>query len=236
MLISRMDDLANAYIRYVTEVTHNEASNYDNLCNTHHRILDDLNKRISRLNDDRSSTASKQSRRSSKSRKSFESTSSAVQRKTEMMAKAARLNTELKFHELERERSAVLEKQKNKLKRLQIMKELAATQAEIEAVVQVENGSNSGLNITNISKLVEDTSARERVEQYVKSQDVSNPYKGLPSADEGIDPIVVVSDDKGQPTFDDKLDRRQEVHQQSVISEDTFKNVSSGRSAPAFDL
>ena len=42
-----------------------------------------------------------------------------------------------------------------------------------------------------------------------------------------------MSDDKGQPTFDDKLDRRQEVHQQSVISEDTFKNVSSGRSAPA---
>ena len=86
-----------------------------------------------------------------------------------MMAKAARLNTELKFHELERERSAVLEKQKDELKRLQIMKELAATQAEIEAVVQVENGSNSGLNITNISKLVEDTSVRERVEQYVKS-------------------------------------------------------------------
>ena len=152
-----------------------------------------------------------------------------------MMAKAARLNTELKFHELERERSAVLEKQKDELKRLQIMKELAATQAEIEAVVQVENGSNSGLNITNISKLVEDTSVRERVEQYVKSQDVSNPYKGLASADEGIDPIVVVSDDKGQPTFDDKLDRRQEVHQQSVISEDTSKNVSSGRSAPALE-
>ena len=138
MLISRMDDLANAYIRYVTEVTHNEASNYDNLCKTHHGILNDLNKRISRLNDDRSSTASKQSRRSSKPRKSFESTSSAVQRKTEMMAKAARLNTELKFHELERERSAVLEKQKDELKRLQIMKELGATQAEIEAVVQVE--------------------------------------------------------------------------------------------------
>ena len=158
------------------------------------------------------------------------------------MAKAARLNTELKFHELEREKLAVLEKQKDELKRLQIMKELAATQAEIEAVVQVENGPNSGLNITNISKLVEDTSARERVEQYVKSQDVSNPYKGLPSADEGIEPIVVVSDDKGQgltltltQTFDNKLGCRQEVHQQSVISEDTFKNVSSGRSAPALE-
>ena len=91
------------------------------------------------------------------------------------------------------------------------------------------------MNIINISKLVEDTSARERVEQYVKSQDVSNPYKGPPSSDEGIDPIVDVSDDKGQPTFDDKLDRRQEVHQQSVTSEDTFKNVSSGRSAPALE-
>ena len=41
-----------------------------------------------------------------------------------MMAKAARLNTELKFHELEREKLAVLDKQKDELKRLQIMKEL----------------------------------------------------------------------------------------------------------------
>ena len=50
-------------------------------------------------------------------------TSLAVQRKTEMMAKAARLNTELKFHELVREKSAVLEKQKDELKRLQIIKQ-----------------------------------------------------------------------------------------------------------------
>ena len=71
-----------------------------------------------------------------------------------MMVKAARLKTELKFHEIERERSADLKKHEDELKKLQMMKEIAATQAEIEAVGQVENCSNSGLNIEHMSKLV----------------------------------------------------------------------------------
>ncbi len=235
-LISRMDDLSeayDAYDKYVFEDMPNEASSYDNLCATHRRILCDLNKRISHINDDRGSVASKQSRRSSKSRKSFETTSSAVQRKTEMMAKAARLSTELKFHEIEREKSAVLERQKDELKRLQIMKELAATQAEIEAVVQVENCSNSGLNIKNVSKLVEDTNVQERVEQYVESQHACNSHKGLLSVNDGINPSVVVSNGKSQRDSDDKLDSHQEFHPQSVTNKGSFKNVSSERSIPA---
>ncbi len=106
-----MNDLSeanDAYDRCVFEDMPNEALNYDNLCATHCRILCDLNKKISHLNDDQGSVASKQSRQSSKSRKSFETTSSAVQRRTEMMANAARLSKELKFHEIEIEKSAVL--------------------------------------------------------------------------------------------------------------------------------
>ena len=80
-LTSRMDDLLDAYIKYVTEVMPNEASNYDELCGRYQRIFCDLNKRISLLNDDRKSVISKQSRRSGKSRKSLESTSSAAQRR-----------------------------------------------------------------------------------------------------------------------------------------------------------
>lgn len=47
-----------------------------------------------------------------------------------MAAKSARLDTELKFFEMEAKREA-------DIKRLQITKELAVTKAEIEAVAKV---------------------------------------------------------------------------------------------------
>ena len=127
-LVSRMDDLSDVYVKYTTDVMSNEASNYNKLGDTHKRIFCDLNKRISQLNDDRKSVISKQSRRSSKSRRSLETSSSVAQRRTDMIGKATRLNTELKFHEMEKERTAVLRNKEDELKRVQLMKELAATQ------------------------------------------------------------------------------------------------------------
>ena len=55
-----------------------------------------------------------------------------------MLAKATRLGDELKFHDLKSEKVAVLKRQENDIKKLQIIKELAATTAEIEAVAKIK--------------------------------------------------------------------------------------------------
>lgn len=55
-----------------------------------------------------------------------------------MLAKAARLGAELKFHDLESEKVATLKRQESDIKKLQIIKELAATTAEIEAVAKIK--------------------------------------------------------------------------------------------------
>lgn len=235
-LTSRMDDLSDAYIKYVTEAMPNEASYYDELCDSYQRIFCELDKRISLLNNDRKSVISKQSRRSGKSRKSLESTSSAAQRRIEMVAKAARLNTELKFHEMERERAAVLRKQEDELKRLQITKELAVTQAEIEAVAHVENISNFGLNMNNVSKLVEDVNTQERVERYVENQYVTNPNKGLVSFDEDMNHSVTDRNGTIQQNLDEgfavKESSQPEVNPQLVSKERVVGNVPSAGSTP----
>ena len=55
-----------------------------------------------------------------------------------MLAKATRLGAELKFHDLESGKVAALKRQENDIKKLQIIKELAATTAEIEAIAKIE--------------------------------------------------------------------------------------------------
>ena len=55
-----------------------------------------------------------------------------------MAAKAARLGAELKFHDIESQKTVTLKKQEDEVKKVQMMKELAATQAELEAVIKVE--------------------------------------------------------------------------------------------------
>ncbi len=202
-----MDDLSeayDAYDRYAFEDMPSEASSYDNLCAMHRRILCDLNKKISHINDDRGSVASKQSRRSSKSRKSFETTSSAVERRTEMMAKAARLSMELKFHEIEREKSAVLRNRSSgssgKLLKLWF---------EYKKCIEARRGHKCS----------------KQIEQYVESQHVCNLHKGLFSVHDSINPSVVVSNGKSRRHSDSKLDSHQEVHPQSVTNEGSFKSL-----------
>jgi hypothetical protein len=55
-----------------------------------------------------------------------------------MVAKAARLQAELEYHDVEVKGAAELQKKKDDIKKLMMLKELAVTNAEIEAVNKVE--------------------------------------------------------------------------------------------------
>ena len=53
-----------------------------------------------------------------------------------MAAKAARLQAELKFHDVESLKTAPLKKQEDEIKKLQMVKELTSTHAEMQAVTR----------------------------------------------------------------------------------------------------
>ena len=227
-----MDDLSDVYIRYTRKSCLTKRQIMINCVIRTSEFFCELNKRIYQLNDDRKSVMSRQSRRSSKSQKSLETSSSVAQRRTDMIAKAARLNTELKFHEMEKERTAVLRKQEDELKKVQLMKELATTQAEIEAVPQVENISNCSLNVENVLKLEDGVNVKKRVEQYVESQQVSNPNKGLVSANEDMSQSVTELNGINQQNSDERLNCQQEVPPELLSNEGTVENVSSAKDTP----
>ena len=114
----RMDNFTSAYeVFYNTFEIEEETSalnnHYDALSLKNHEALPLLNERISALQaqrDDRSSiytSRSKQSCSSSLPRSSVES-SSSLPRRAEMAIKAARLQAELKFHDMESKETATL--------------------------------------------------------------------------------------------------------------------------------
>lgn len=180
MLEGRMDDLANMQVKFCALFSGEQSSTYEQWCRIHQKILTDLNTRISKLMDDRSSANSKRSLRSRTSGKSTstKTSNSSLRRRSKMLARKARLETELKFHDVEIKKMADLKKQEDELKQFQIAKQLAATEAEIEAVAKVESNFSIDLNVENISKLPDDGSSRERVKKYVESQHTIN-NKGL---------------------------------------------------------
>ena len=152
-LEARMDDLTNAYRKLIdvldSEESKSNAAENNGMClRETEEICRSLNERIYRLQyekceqrDERESVYSKRSGRSRSSRKSRKSShysSSSLPEKAEMLAKATRLGAELKFHDLESEKVAALKRQENDIKKLQIIKELAATTAEIEAIAKIE--------------------------------------------------------------------------------------------------
>jgi hypothetical protein len=102
MLEGRMDDLANVQINFGALFSEEQSSIYEQWCRIHQNILSDLNTRISKQMDDRSSAISKRSHRSRTSGKSTstKTSNSSLRRKSEMLAKKARLETELKFHDV----------------------------------------------------------------------------------------------------------------------------------------
>ena len=146
-------NLTNAYRKLIDvldskESKSNAAENYETCLRETEEICRSLNEQISRLQyekreqrDERKSVYSKrsgQSRSSRKSRKLSHFSSSSLPGKAEMLAKATRLGAELKFHNLESEKVTALKRQESDIKKLQIIKELAATTAEIEAIAKIE--------------------------------------------------------------------------------------------------
>ena len=89
----------------------------------HRKMFKMLNDKIF---DARSDRDERHSLISSRSRQSHLSGQSSIAKRAEMLTKAARLNTELKFLDVEQDKAA-------ELKKIQLMKEIASNQAEIEA-------------------------------------------------------------------------------------------------------
>ena len=120
-LETRMHDLTNAYRKLIVRISQLQSEKREQY-------------------EERESVYSKRSSRGRSSRKSGKSSqySSSSLGKAEMLAKAARLGAELKFHDIESEKVAALKKQESDIKKLQMIKELAATTAEIEAVAKLE--------------------------------------------------------------------------------------------------
>ena len=80
-----------------------------------------------------------------------------------MLAKATRLGVELKFHDIESEKVAALKRQESDIKKLQMIKELTATTAEIEAVAKLEEEDYE-------RDLPEEEDPYSRMQEYLQSQ------------------------------------------------------------------
>ena len=149
-------------------------NHYDALSHKNHEALLLLNERISALQaqrDDRSSintSRSKQSRSSRLSRSSVES-SSSLQRRAEMATKAARLQAELKFHDVESKETATLRRREDGVKKLQMIKELAATNAELDAISKIAEDYED-VGHPNEKLLPNDDCHEEQLENYLQSQ------------------------------------------------------------------
>ena len=137
-LESRMNDLHAAHnLLYDTLALEEERIEHNRLYDfSNHRnrgALQSLNEKISALQsqmDDLSSIHSSRSIKHSRvSRRSKNSTIciSSLEKRAEMADKAARLEAELKFHDVESLKTATLKKQEEEIKKLRMVKELAAT-------------------------------------------------------------------------------------------------------------
>ena len=176
-LETRMNDLTNAYRKLIDvldseESKSNATENNETCLRETEEICKSLNVRISQLqsekreqHEERESVYSKRSGRSRNSRKSGKSShySSSSLGRAEMLAKAARLGAELKFHDIESEKVAALKRQESDIKKLQIIKELAATTAEIEAVAKIEEEDY-------VRDLPEEEDPYGRIHEYLQSQ------------------------------------------------------------------
>ncbi|CAH3176681.1 unnamed protein product [Porites evermanni] len=175
----RMDDFTSAYEELyntfeVEEETLARNNHYDALRHKNHEALLLLNERISALQaqrDDRNSiytSRSKQSRSSRLSRSSVES-SSSLQRRAEMATKEARLQAELKFHDVESKETATLKRHEDEVKKLQMVKELAATKAELDAISKIAEDYED-VGHANEKLLPNDDCRGEQLENYLPSQ------------------------------------------------------------------
>ena len=133
-----MDDLEGAHAAICEDERIEQNSRYDAINENNRETLRLLNENIAALQlkkDGRSSIYSGKSKRSRAFRRSKQSSASSSLslnvRRAEMAVKDAWLEAELKFHDLESQKTASLKKQEDEVKKLLMEKELAATQAEL---------------------------------------------------------------------------------------------------------
>lgn len=179
-LQARMDDFANAHAALHDTLEGEDKrieqnNRYDSLNHSNREALWSLNERISVLQsakDDRSSIYSSRSKhsRTSKRSKTSGASSSSLQKRAEMAARAARLGAELKFHDVETQKTAALKKHEDEIKKLHLMKELAATQAELEAVTKIEEENCGEVSHVEEGALPKDNCSEDHLERYLQSQ------------------------------------------------------------------
>ena len=151
--------------------------------------LRSLNEKIATLQiqgDDLSSIHSSWSKQSRVSRRSKHSTTSisSVEKRAEMAAGAARLEAKLNFHDVESLKTATLKKQEDEIKKLKMVKELAATNAEMEAVDKIQRERYGGFNSLCDEVLSKDNGSEEHLHEYLQSQLDSILPKGSSDAAE----------------------------------------------------
>ncbi len=162
-LEASMRDLSGAHdnlvnFSSVTEI--NELlKRYDAWHVEHREIFKALNSKILETRSERDERNSLFSSRSKSSRASHQS---SLARKADMLTRAAKLETELKFLDAESEKAA-------ELKKIQLMKQLATSQAQIEAVAKLDKNHEFDLAVeANLLEPV--VSPHERVLAYLENQ------------------------------------------------------------------
>ena len=179
-LEARMEDFADAHAAIYDTLECEDKrieqnTRYDSLNHGNREALRSLNEKISVLKaakDDHSSILSSASKhsRSSKRSKTSGASSSSLKKRAEMAARAARLEGELKFHDVESQKTAALKKHEDEIKKLHMMKELAATQAELEAVIKIEEENYGDLGHVEERPSLKDNCSEDLLEKYLQSQ------------------------------------------------------------------
>lgn len=213
-LTARIDDFASAHeALYDTLTTEEERveqnKRYDSLNHRNRevsllleRTIRALQSQVETPNDDCRSTrsSSKKSRDSGSSKRSSAMSKSSLQKKAEMAAKVARLGTELRFLDAESQTAEKLRKHEDEIKRIKMMKELAATHAEIEAVKRIEE-ENFG-SVKEDQSLPTDNCPEEQLERYLLSQmdSILDAESSTPTPNDGAPPVTVPQNFEWKPS------------------------------------
>ena len=212
-MTARIDDFARAHkALYDTLTTEEERveqnTRYDSLNHRKRevsllleRTIRALQSQVETPNDDCRSTrsSSKKSRDSGRSKRSSAMSKSSLQKKAEMAAKVARLGTELRFLDVESQTAEKLRKHEDEIKRIKMMKELAATHAEIEAVKRIEE-ENFG-SVKEDQSLPTDDCSEEQLERYLLSQidSILDAESSTPTPNDEAPPVTVPQNVERKP-------------------------------------
>mgnify|MGYP006973415694 CR=1 FL=1 len=118
-----------------------------------------------------------------------------------MAAKAARLEAELKFHDMESQKTASLKKQEDEIQKLLMEKELAATQAELKVVNKLEEELNGEFKFLDEEALPEDKCFSDHLQRYLRSLP-ADPTRLAPTLSPISEVKAIFPSDAGVPRID----------------------------------